>query len=57
MLYRATDCVNGTIIKEEILPMPFMNFTQFWKIYEDSHDVLDPDQMYDTFLFELKNPF
>ena len=40
---RASDCINGTLLKDEnILPKPFMNFTQFWKIYNDSQTHLDP---------------
>lgn len=46
---RATDCVNGTILQDDIIPMPFMNFTQFWKIYDNSQTVLDPDQLYGYF--------
>lgn len=43
----ATDCLNGTKISENILPTPFMNFTQFWKIYNDSSNVIDPTDKYD----------
>lgn len=40
--FRATDCVNGTLLKDNALPVPFMNFTQFWKIYNNSNIVVDP---------------
>ncbi|XP_031626125.1 uncharacterized protein LOC116342590 [Contarinia nasturtii] len=39
---RATDCLNGTLLKDTIIPKPFMNFTQFWKIYNDSKTYVDP---------------
>ncbi len=44
-LNRATDCLNGTLLKQSELPHPYMNFTQFWKIYENSNEVLDPNEM------------
>ncbi|KAJ6636523.1 hypothetical protein Bhyg_15114 [Pseudolycoriella hygida] len=43
---RATDCLNGTLLKQSELPHPFMNFTQFWKIYENSNEVLDPNEIF-----------
>lgn len=39
---RATDCINGTLVKDEFIPKPFMNFTQFWNIYNNSKTYLDP---------------
>ncbi|XP_037025396.1 uncharacterized protein LOC119066835 [Bradysia coprophila] len=43
---RATDCLNGTLLKQSELPHPYMNFTQFWKIYENSNEVLDPNEIF-----------
>ncbi|XP_037825349.1 uncharacterized protein LOC119613389 [Lucilia sericata] len=42
----ATDCLNGTLLPHNILPEPFMNFTQFWKIYEESKIEVDPEQKF-----------
>ncbi|XP_055373381.1 uncharacterized protein LOC129606830 [Condylostylus longicornis] len=42
----ATDCLNGTLLDENSIPHPFMNFTQFWKIYDNSTTVVDPTQRY-----------
>lgn len=33
---------------DSVLPVPFMNFTQFWKIYNDSKDVIDPTDKYES---------
>ncbi|KAF4524692.1 hypothetical protein B566_EDAN009536 [Ephemera danica] len=42
----AEDCINGTTIPESKLPMPFMNFTTLWALFEDAqklrNDVLLP---------------
>lgn len=40
-LYRAWDCVNGTLVKEFMIPPTFMNFSQFWAIYDNSTVELD----------------
>ncbi|KMY97520.1 uncharacterized protein Dsimw501_GD13287 [Drosophila simulans] len=42
----ATDCINGTLLEHDTLPAPFMNFTQFWAIYENSTRSVDPEQRY-----------
>ncbi|KAH8329606.1 hypothetical protein KR074_000223 [Drosophila pseudoananassae] len=42
----ATDCLNGTLLEHDTLPAPFMNFTQFWAIYENSTRSVDPEQRY-----------
>uniref|UniRef100_A0A1B0FH20 Uncharacterized protein n=1 Tax=Glossina morsitans morsitans TaxID=37546 RepID=A0A1B0FH20_GLOMM len=42
----ATDCINGTILEPNALPEPFMNFTQFWKIYETSLTPVDVKQKF-----------
>ncbi|XP_055911841.1 uncharacterized protein LOC129945905 [Eupeodes corollae] len=42
----ATDCLNGTLLDHDIFPHPFMNFTQFWEIYDKSNNILDPDQRF-----------
>lgn len=39
--FSATDCINGTLLPDNIIPKPFMNFTQFWKIYNNSKNVVD----------------
>lgn len=46
----ATDCLNGTLLKDTVLPKPFMNFTQFWKIYNESKTAVDPTNKYAHFL-------
>ncbi|CAD7083351.1 unnamed protein product [Hermetia illucens] len=43
---RASDCLNGTLLAQSTIPHPFMNFTQFWKIYEESDKILDPSQKF-----------
>ncbi|XP_017059680.1 uncharacterized protein LOC108100358 isoform X2 [Drosophila ficusphila] len=42
----ATDCLNGTLLEHDTLPAPYMNFTQFWAIYENSTRSVDPEQKY-----------
>ncbi|XP_044250592.1 uncharacterized protein Teh4 [Drosophila takahashii] len=42
----ATDCLNGTLLEHDTLPAPFMNFTQFWAIYDNSTRSVDPEQKY-----------
>lgn len=44
--FRAEDCLNGTLLKDTVLPKPFMNFTQFWKIYNNSKTAVDPTNKY-----------
>lgn len=39
---RATDCLNGTLVGNTTLPEKSMNFTQFWKIYNESNRFVDP---------------
>lgn len=46
ILFRATDCLNGTLLSNDTLPQPYMNFTQFWKIYEESKVEVDPEQKF-----------
>ncbi|XP_014242583.1 uncharacterized protein LOC106662779 [Cimex lectularius] len=38
----ATDCINGTEVGDNTIPRPFMNFTTFWKIVENSTTEVDP---------------
>lgn len=38
--------MNGTLLPHDALPEPFMNFTQFWKIYEESKVEVDPEQKF-----------
>lgn len=42
----ATDCLNGTLLEHDTLPAPFMNFTQFWAIYDNSTRSVDPEQKF-----------
>ncbi|GAB0094783.1 ATPase, V0 complex, subunit e1/e2 [Sergentomyia squamirostris] len=42
----AFDCLNGTLLPEEQIPHPWMNFTMFWKIYENSSIPVDVDQKF-----------
>ncbi|XP_064541633.1 uncharacterized protein Teh4 [Drosophila montana] len=42
----ATDCLNGTLLEHDALPAPFMNFTQFWAIYDNSTHAIDPEQKF-----------
>lgn len=39
---RATDCLNGTVLAERLIPQPFINFTTFWALYGNSSRPLDP---------------
>uniref|UniRef100_T1HXM3 Uncharacterized protein n=2 Tax=Rhodnius prolixus TaxID=13249 RepID=T1HXM3_RHOPR len=41
-LIRATDCLNGTLVNETDIPQPFINFTTFWSIVENSSKIIDP---------------
>lgn len=38
--------MNGTLLKENAIPVPYMNFTQFWKIYDNSDVEVDPSDKY-----------
>ncbi|XP_034253156.1 uncharacterized protein LOC117652392 [Thrips palmi] len=39
---RATDCLNGTVLEESLIPQPYINFTTFWTLYGNSSRPLDP---------------
>lgn len=39
---RAWDCINATVVDETKIPPTFMNFSQFWSIYNNSATELDP---------------
>ncbi|KAJ1531942.1 hypothetical protein ONE63_000582 [Megalurothrips usitatus] len=39
---RATDCINGTVLEESLIPQPYINFTTFWTLYGNSSRPLDP---------------
>ncbi|XP_050443347.1 uncharacterized protein LOC126847234 [Adelges cooleyi] len=43
---RAADCINGTVLDESLMPQPFINFTTFWTIYENSDRALDETNTY-----------
>uniref|UniRef100_A0A1B6EBF3 Uncharacterized protein n=2 Tax=Clastoptera arizonana TaxID=38151 RepID=A0A1B6EBF3_9HEMI len=43
---RATDCINGTLLNEELIPEKYMNFTTYWSLVTNSTRLLDPEQNY-----------
>ncbi|XP_014224009.1 uncharacterized protein LOC106650494 [Trichogramma pretiosum] len=44
---RTEDCVNGTLLSENLIPKPFINFTTFLKLYERSLPrKVDPADVY-----------
>ncbi|KAJ9600905.1 hypothetical protein L9F63_000948, partial [Diploptera punctata] len=43
---KAIDCVNGTLLEEDAIPQPSMNFTTLWKIYENKTDPADKSQRF-----------
>ncbi|XP_069697787.1 uncharacterized protein Teh4 [Periplaneta americana] len=38
---KATDCLNGTLMDEEIIPTPSMNFTTLWELYAKTTELVD----------------
>lgn len=43
---KADDCLNGTFVNASNFTQPFINFTQFWRIYDQSKDNIDPTQRF-----------
>lgn len=39
---RGYDCINGTILQDQVIPKPTINFTVFWEIVRNSELLLDP---------------
>lgn len=42
----ATDCINGTLLNETVIPEKFMNFTTYWSLVENSTQLLDAEQRF-----------
>ncbi|GLV39359.1 tipE homolog 4 [Carabus blaptoides fortunei] len=42
----ATDCINGTLIGDEDIVKPYINFTVYWNLLRNSTKVLDPSQRF-----------
>lgn len=43
---KADDCLNGTILNASNFTQPFINFTQFWHLYDRSRNEIDPTQRF-----------
>lgn len=44
--FRATDCINGTLLDQSLIPTPSMNFTTLWGLYANETRPVDPDQRF-----------
>ncbi|CAH0393973.1 unnamed protein product [Bemisia tabaci] len=40
------DCLNGTILQEQAVPQPFINFTTFWALSDNSTKLVDRTQRF-----------
>lgn len=45
-IFSATDCINGTIFNESIIPKIDMNFTTFWSLADKWNNLADPEQQF-----------